>query len=100
MNTGAIVLKPSSHFSGTVQVPGSKSISNRVMLLAAMAEGESNFTGMLESDDTRYMYSALESLGVSIGSYFLYRNSPKTLRVKGVLADFVNKNANLFLGNA
>jgi 3-phosphoshikimate 1-carboxyvinyltransferase len=100
MSADLLVLKPTSHFNGEITVPGSKSISNRIMLLAALADGENHFTGLLESDDTRYMHSALEKLGVSIGSYLFYRNSPKTLRIKGVLADFANKNANLFLGNA
>ena len=77
-----IVLKPTSHFSGTVQVPGSKSISNRVLLMGALAEGESEFFGILESDDTRYMRDALEKLG-----------KPKN-------ANFPSKKADLFLGNA
>ena len=77
-----IVLRPSSHFSGTVQVPGSKSISNRVLLMGALAEGKSKFFGILESDDTRYMRDALEKLG-----------KPKN-------ASFPNKKADLFLGNA
>ncbi|MDR0517527.1 MAG: 3-phosphoshikimate 1-carboxyvinyltransferase [Fibromonadaceae bacterium] len=96
----SITLTPASHFSGEVQIPGSKSISNRVMLIGALAEGENNFTGMLESDDTRYMHNALEKLGISIGSYFFYHNSPKFLRIKGKRGEFVNKDANLFLGNS
>ena len=95
-----LTLKPVSDFHGEVRVPGSKSISNRVLLLGAMAEGRSSFTGILESDDTRYMQSALEKLGVSmVSSYFQDRFS-KILRINGVNADFLNKNANLFLGNA
>jgi 3-phosphoshikimate 1-carboxyvinyltransferase len=65
-----------------VQVPGSKSISNRVLLIAALAEGESRFTGILESDDTKYMKEALKILG------------------KPTNANFPARNANLFLGNA
>ena len=66
-----ITLQPSSHFSGTVQVPGSKSISNRVLLMAYLAEGESEFTGILESDDTRYMREALENLKNKKNDLFL-----------------------------
>jgi 3-phosphoshikimate 1-carboxyvinyltransferase len=77
-----LVLKPTSHFSGEITVPGSKSISNRVLLMGALAEGESEFSGILESDDTRYMREALEKLG------------------KAVDANFPNKKADLFLGNA
>jgi len=77
-----IVLKPTSNFNGEVTVPGSKSISNRVLLMGALAEGESRFTGILESDDTKYMREALKNLG------------------KPVNANFPNKKAELFLGNA
>jgi 3-phosphoshikimate 1-carboxyvinyltransferase len=80
--TEEIVLKPTSHFSGEITVPGSKSISNRVLLMGALAEGTSEFSGILESDDTRYMREALEKLG------------------KAVNANFPNKKADLFLGNA
>jgi len=95
-----MILKPTSHFSGTIQIPGSKSISNRVLLLGAMAEGRSSFLGFLESDDTRYMRSALEKLGVSMISSFYQNYTSKILRVNGIRANFVNKDANLFLGNA
>jgi 3-phosphoshikimate 1-carboxyvinyltransferase len=77
-----LTLKPVSCFNGSVQVPGSKSISNRVLLMGALAEGESRFTGILESDDTRYMKGALEKLG------------------KASNANFSNKKVDLFLGNA
>jgi len=66
-----ITLHPSSHFSGTVQIPGSKSISNRVLLMAYLAEGESEFTGFLESDDTRYMREALENIKNKKNDLFL-----------------------------
>ncbi len=57
-------LGPFSRASGTVRLPGSKSISNRVLLLAALAEGETTITNLLDSDDTRVMLDALEKLGV------------------------------------
>ena len=50
----------------TVVVPGSKSITNRALLVAALAEGESVLTGALESDDTLYMAGALNALGVKV----------------------------------
>jgi len=95
-----LTLKPVSDFHGEVRVPGSKSISNRVLLLGAMAEGRSSFTGILESDDTRYMQNALEILGVSMVSSYYQDRFSKVLKINGVRADFLNKNANLFLGNA
>ena len=57
-------LGPFSRASGTVRLPGSKSISNRVLLLAALAEGETTITNLLDSDDTRVMLDALDKLGV------------------------------------
>jgi 3-phosphoshikimate 1-carboxyvinyltransferase len=52
-------------FDTRVRIPGSKSISNRVLLLAALAEGESTLTGLLDSDDTRVMIRALTQLGAT-----------------------------------
>ena len=52
--------------AGHVAVPGSKSITNRALLLAALAEGESRLAGGLESDDTRVMRAALEAMGIGI----------------------------------
>ena len=51
---------------GTVQLPGSKSISNRILLLAALAEGVTDIHDLLVSDDTARMLAALKKLGVSI----------------------------------
>jgi 3-phosphoshikimate 1-carboxyvinyltransferase len=58
-------LGPYSSASGTVRLPGS-SISNRVLLLAALAEGETTITNLLDSDDTRVMLDALGKLGVKL----------------------------------
>src|SRR3954454_5926037 len=52
--------------SGTVTVPGSKSISNRALILAAIADGPSHLTGLLAARDTTLMRSALTALGVGI----------------------------------
>ncbi len=51
---------------GSVALPGSKSITNRALLLAALAEGQSTITGALKSDDTKYMATGLGQLGVQI----------------------------------
>ena len=48
---------------GSVHVPGSKSISNRVLLMAAMGEGHCRISGLLQSDDTQVMLSALSAMG-------------------------------------
>ena len=85
-----LVLPPVGRARGTVRLPGSKSISNRVLLLAALAQGETEVLGLLDSDDTRVMREALAGLGVQ------FENSV----VKGVGGSFPVKRAELFLGNA
>lgn len=84
------MLPPVGRARGTVRLPGSKSISNRVLLLAALAQGETEVLGLLDSDDTRVMREALAGLGVQ------FENSV----VKGVGGSFPVKRAELFLGNA
>jgi len=83
-------LGPIARVRGTVEMPGSKSISNRVLLLAALADGETRVENLLDSDDTRVMLDALELLGVRIG------RDPATVRG----GPFPNKSAELHLGNA
>ncbi len=80
---------------GAVRLPGSKSISNRVLLLAALAEGETEVRGLLESDDTARMREALTALGVEIAS-----GESGDWRVRGIGGRFPNLRAELFLGNA
>lgn len=83
--------------SGEVMIPGSKSISNRILLLAAMSEGETVIHNLLKSDDTDRMLEALLELGVEVTVV-----DPKTrsFLVKGCPQGFPNKAAQLFLGNA
>jgi 3-phosphoshikimate 1-carboxyvinyltransferase len=87
-------LGPFSRASGTVRLPGSKSISNRVLLLAALAEGETTITNLLDSDDTRVMLDALEKLGVRL------TREGDTCVVTGTRGAFTARSADLFLGNA
>jgi 3-phosphoshikimate 1-carboxyvinyltransferase len=86
----AIELKRARRAAGTVRLPGSKSISNRVLLLAALARGETEVSGLLDADDTRVMREALSLLGV------LFEGDV----VKGVGGPFPVKRAELFVGNA
>jgi 3-phosphoshikimate 1-carboxyvinyltransferase len=86
----SIELKPLRRASGSVRLPGSKSISNRVLLLAALAQGETEIGGLLDADDTRVMREALSKLGIS------FLND----RIKGAGGPFPVKKAELFLGNA
>ncbi len=86
----SLELKPARRAAGTVRLPGSKSISNRVLLLAALAKGETQVGGLLDADDTRVMREALARLGVSFDGN----------TVNGVGGPFPVKEAELFLGNA
>lgn len=61
----SLTLQPISRVQGTINLPGSKSISNRALLLAAQAQGTTVLNNLLDSDDVRYMLSALQKLGVS-----------------------------------
>lgn len=80
---------------GVIQLPGSKSISNRILLLAALAEGATLIRGLLASDDTQQMLTALERLGVNIVPV-----DQEGLCVEGCKGVFPVKEAELFLGNA
>jgi len=62
----SLTLQPKSAVSGTVTLPGSKSLSNRILLLAALAKGETRISNLLDSDDVRHMLKALTLLGVQI----------------------------------
>src|SRR5881275_1652895 len=59
-----IDLEPVMHVEGTVRLPGSKSISNRTLLLAALSEGTTTIHDLLASDDTLVMLGALHALGI------------------------------------
>lgn len=61
-----IVLQPIDEISGTVTLPGSKSLSNRILLLAALSEGTTVVDNLLNSDDVHYMLGALRALGLSV----------------------------------
>jgi 3-phosphoshikimate 1-carboxyvinyltransferase len=93
-----IDLPPATRAAGILRLPGSKSISNRTLLLAALARGATELRALLDSDDTRVMREALRTLGVRIESL----GSEEHLLVHG-LGDaraFPVKAARLSLGNA
>ena len=64
--TDSIEIQPTGPLHGSIRPPGSKSITNRALVCAALAEGESILTGALDSEDTRVMIDALSQLGLSI----------------------------------
>ena len=82
--------------TGSVRLPGSKSISNRVLLLAALARGDTRIDGLLAADDVDRMLEALRTLGVVIEE----RSEPRATIVHGGDDAFPVKRAALSLGNA
>ena len=91
-----IDLPPVAHVEGVVPLPGSKSISNRTLLLAALAQGETSIRELLASDDTLVMLNALQKLGVS----WQQHGQTQDFTVTGVDGKFPVSHADLFMGNA
>ncbi|HEX6734339.1 MAG TPA: bifunctional 3-phosphoshikimate 1-carboxyvinyltransferase/cytidylate kinase, partial [Azonexus sp.] len=81
--------------AGSVRLPGSKSISNRVLLLAALAEGETEVRDLLASDDTERMLEALRTLGIGV-----VHLGGEHWRINGCGGRIPVRQAELFLGNA
>ncbi|KGA34409.1 3-phosphoshikimate 1-carboxyvinyltransferase [Pectobacterium brasiliense] len=93
----SLTLQPIKLINGTLNLPGSKSVSNRALLLAALAEGKTRLTNLLDSDDVRHMLTALTALGVD---YHL--SSDRTVcEITGLGGAFTaSQPLELFLGNA
>ncbi len=87
-------LKAARSAAGSVRLPGSKSISNRVLLVASLSRGITRVAGLLDADDTRVMLAALRALGVGV------HERRQELEIEGVGGAFPAKKAELFLGNA
>lgn len=94
--TDFLDLPPLATAGGAVQLPGSKSISNRVLLLAALSEGTTTIYDLLDSDDTRVMLAALRDIGCTVEP----AEQPHNVRITGLGARAPRSPARLFLGNA
>jgi 3-phosphoshikimate 1-carboxyvinyltransferase len=97
-STHFLDIPPLSHTSGTVVLPGSKSISNRVLLLAALSQGTTLVHDLLDSDDTQVMLTALAQLGCKIlksGS-----SVGSTVEITGLGDSKGLSSAKLYMGNA
>src|SRR5262245_45342814 len=81
---------------GSVRPPGSKSITNRALVCAALAQGTSTLTGALDSEDTQVMIESLRRLGIEVES----RESGAKLVVLGCAGKIPAKQADLFVGNS
>lgn len=91
-----LTVEPIRAISGTVRLPGSKSLSNRILLLAALSEGTTRVRNLLDSDDIRYMVGALEALGVQVTADWATGDAT----VVGCGGRFPSPGGELFLGNA
>ncbi|WP_456309455.1 3-phosphoshikimate 1-carboxyvinyltransferase [Serratia proteamaculans] len=93
----SLTLQPIALVDGTVNLPGSKSVSNRALLLAALAKGTTRLTNLLDSDDVRHMLNALQALGV----HFTLSADRTVCEVEGQGGALKAEGAlELFLGNA
>ncbi|MBP8227419.1 MAG: 3-phosphoshikimate 1-carboxyvinyltransferase [Pararheinheimera sp.] len=92
-----LTLEPIAKVEGVVHLPGSKSISNRALLLAALAKGTTRITNLLDSDDVSHMLNALTALGVQFSL-----SADKTVcEITGIAGVFQHQEPlELFLGNA
>ena len=87
-------IPPLGSVGGTVSLPGSKSISNRVLLLAALSQGTTTVHDLLASDDTHVMLTALRQLGCGVTEH------GRTVQIAGLKGQLRQTDAKLFLGNA
>lgn len=93
----SITLKPIAKINGEVNLPGSKSVSNRALLLAALATGTTRLTNLLDSDDIRHMLNGLKQLGVN----YQLSEDKTVCEVEGLGRAFSpNEPLELYLGNA
>ena len=91
----SIQIGPFQRAQGSIVLPGSKSISNRALLLAALSSGTTTLKNLLDADDTQVMRNALRQLGVSVTD-----QADNVCVVKGCGGKFPVREADLFMGNA
>ena len=91
-----LTLSPIHEISGIVNLPGSKSLSNRILLLSMLAEGQTEIHNLLDSDDVRRMVEALEILGIQ----FEEKRAENLISVSGTAGKIPVSEATLMLGNA
>ncbi len=92
----SLLIAPLSHIPNVrITVPGSKSITNRALILAALADGKSLLSGALDADDTRVMIDSLQQLGIEV-----VREDDTTIQVNGSGGKITVEAAELFLSNS
>ena len=90
-----ISIGPFKRAQGSIVLPGSKSISNRALLLAALSSGTTTLKNLLDADDTQVMRNALRQLGLSVTD-----KADKVCIIEGCGGKFPVRDADLFMGNA
>lgn len=91
-----IEIQPRGPIRTTVRPPGSKSITNRALICAALARGESRLTGVLDSDDTRVMIDSLRRLGLELR----FLPQAELIEIRGCGGAWPSKCSDLFIGNS
>lgn len=94
--TDTLEIRPSGPVDGTIRPPGSKSITNRALVCAALAEGESILTGALDSDDTRVMIDSLRRLGLDVE----HDTDEHSIRIVGCGGRLPATDAELYVANS
>ncbi len=94
--TDTVTIRPTGPLHGSIRPPGSKSITNRALVCAALAEGDSTLTGALDSEDTRLMIDAVRQLGVPVE----HDRPGATIRISGCCGRPPASGAELFVGNS
>lgn len=91
-----ILIQPAGPIQGSIQPPGSKSITNRALVCAALATGESTLRGALDSEDTQVMLDSLDRLGIKV----IASDHAQTLKVAGTGGKLPKHTGDLFVGNS
>ncbi|MES1213736.1 MAG: 3-phosphoshikimate 1-carboxyvinyltransferase [Singulisphaera sp.] len=96
LNSPSIEIRPAGPLDATIRPPGSKSITNRALICAALAAGESTLSGCLDSEDTRVMVAALGQLGIHVTA----NDNRNVLRVNGCDGRIQSSAAELYVANS
>lgn len=91
-----LTLSPIQHINGSIHLPGSKSVSNRALLLAALSKGKTTLNNLLDSDDVHHMLTSLKLLGID----FSLQSDNTICTINGLAGPLSNTTCELFLGNA
>ena len=95
-NTDTVEIRPTGPLRAKLRPPGSKSITNRALVCAALAEGESVLSGVLDCEDTRVMIEALKRLGITLRCHW----ETASVRVVGCGGNLPAREAELYVGNS